>query len=106
MALVFAVLLTAGFAPLVAIPLDCMILGLPIELSSIGFTLSVDSIIWWWVNVAPRCIPGCLASFALFLSVFLLMQLSVSSKERAADGGVLGEARARTAEKQGIRVRF
>lgn len=90
MALVFAALLTAGFAPLVAIPLDCMILGLPIKLSSIGFTLSVDSIIWWWVNVAPHCIPGCLASFVLFLSVFLLMQLSVSSKERAADGGVLG----------------
>ena len=36
MALVFAALLTAGFAPLVAIPLDCLILGLPIELSSIG----------------------------------------------------------------------
>lgn len=96
MALVFAALLTAGFAPLVAIPLDCMILGLPIELSSIGFTLSVDSIIWWWVNVAPHCIPGCLASFVLFLSVFLPMELSVSSKERAADGGVLGEARVKT----------
>lgn len=73
MALAFAALLTAGLAPLVAIPLDCVVLGLPIELSSIGFALSVDSIIWWWVNVAPHCIPGCLASFALFLSIFLLM---------------------------------
>lgn len=96
MALVCAVMLTAGFAPFVAIPLYCVIFGLPIELSSIGFTLSVDSIIWWWVNVAPHCIPGCLASFALFLSVFLLMQLSASSKERAADGGVLGEARVKS----------
>lgn len=96
MALVFAALLTVGFAPLVAIPLDCVILGVPIELSSIGFTLSVDSIIWWWINVAPHCVLGCLASFALFLSVFMLMQLSASSKERAADGGVLGEARVKT----------
>lgn len=93
MALVFAALLTAGFAPLVAIPLDCVVLGLPIELSSIGFALSADSIVWWWINVAPHCIPGCLASFALFLSVYMLMQLSASSKERAADGGVLGGAR-------------
>lgn len=96
MALVFAALLTAGFAPLIAIPLDCMILGFPIELSSIGFTLSVDNTIWWWINVGPHCVPGCLASFALFLSVFVLMQLSASSKERAADGGVLGEARVKT----------
>ena len=116
MALVFAALLTAGFAPLIAIPLDCMILGFPIELSSIGFTLSVDNTIWWWINVGPHCVPGCLASFALFLSVFVLMQLSASSKERAADGGAgengagdhpgLGDlGRARTAEKQRIRVR-
>lgn len=96
MALVFAALLTAGFAPLIAIPLDCMILGFPIELSSIGFTLSVDNTIWWWINVGPHCVPGCLASFALFLSVFVLMQLSASSKERTADGGVLGEARVKT----------
>ena len=96
MALVFAALLTAGFAPLIAIPLDCMILGFPIELSSIGFTLSVDNTIWWWINMEPHCVPGCLASFALFLSVFVLMQLSASSKERAADGGVLGEARVKT----------
>ena len=93
MALVFATLLTAGFAPLVAIPLECVILGLPIELSSLGFTMSVDGIIWWWANEASRCILGCLALFILFLLVFTLMQLSASSKERAADGGVLGEAR-------------
>ena len=58
MALVFAALLTAGFAPLIAIPLDCMILGFPIELSSIGFTLSVDNTIWWWINVGPHCVPA------------------------------------------------
>lgn len=106
MALVFAALLTAGFAPLIAIPLDCMILGFPIELSSIGFTLSVDNTIWWWINVGPHCVPGCLASFALFLSVFVLMQLSASSKERAADGGVLGEARVKRGRRPSGARRF
>ena len=120
MALVFAALLTAGFAPLIAIPLDCMILGFPIELSSIGFTLSVDNTIWWWINVGPHCVPGCLASFALFLSVscscsYRLLE-GASAVRRCTWGGAgengagdhpgLGDlGRARTAEKQRIRVR-
>lgn len=120
MALVFAALLTAGFAPLIAIPLDCMILGFPIELSSIGFTLSVDNTIWWWINVGPHCVPAvsprsrCSCRYSCSCSYRLPRRsepptevyLGSAGENGAGDHPGLGDlGRARTAEKQRIRVR-
>ena len=121
MALVFAALLTAGFAPLIAIPLDCMILGFPIELSSIGFTLSVDNTIWWWINVGASLRPW-LSRLVRAVPVGIRAHAAIgflegASRRRRCTWGGAGEngagdhpglgdlGRARTAEKQRIRVR-
>lgn len=92
-ALVASIVLAALACPMLAVPIDRLVAGLPLDASTIPATFDVGTVLGWWLSgTFILCPAGTALTLLIMLCACALIAYSSSLNARAEDGGVLGDA--------------
>lgn len=93
-ALIASIVLAVLACPVLAIPIDRLVAGLPLDASAIPTTFDAGTVLWWWLSGTFALYPaGTALTLLLSLCTCALIAYSSTLNARAEDGGVLGDAR-------------
>lgn len=93
-ALIASIVLVVLACPVLAIPIDRLVAGLPLDASAIPTTFDAGTVLWWWLSGTFALYPaGTALTLLLSLCTCALIAYSSTLNARAEDGGVLGDAR-------------
>lgn len=96
-ALVASIVLAALACPALASPIDRLVAGLPLDVSSLPSALDAATVLGWWLSGSfTACPAGTALTLLLSLCVCTLIAYSSALNARAEDGGVLGDAHVKT----------
>lgn len=96
-ALVASIVLAALACPVLAVPIDRLVAGLPLDATAVPAALDPGAVLGWWLSGAfALCPAGTALTLLLSLCTCALLAWSSSLSARAEDGGVLGDAHVRT----------
>lgn len=96
-ALVASIVLAALACPALASPIDRLVAGLPLDVSSLPSALDAATVLGWWLSGSfTVCPAGTALTLLLSLCVCTLIAYSSALNARAEDGGVLGDAHVKT----------
>ena len=96
-ALVASIVLAALACPALASPIDRLVAGLPLDVSSLPSALDAATVLGWWLSGSFTAYPaGTALTLLLSLCVCTLIAYSSALNARAEDGGVLGDAHVKT----------
>lgn len=95
-ALIASTVLAMLVCPVLAVPIDRLVAGLPLDASAIPTTLDAGTVLGWWLSgTFVLCPAGTALTLLLSLCTCTLIAYSSALNARAEDGGVLGDARVR-----------
>lgn len=96
-ALVASIVLAALACPALASPIDRLVAGLPLDVSSLPSALDAATVLGWWLSGSfTACLAGTALTLLLSLCACTLIAYSSALNARAEDGGVLGDAHVKT----------
>lgn len=96
-ALVASIVLAALACPALASPIDRLVAGLPLDVSSLPSALDAATVLGWWLSGSfTACPAGTALTLLLSLCACTLIAYSSALNARAEDGGVLGDAHVKT----------
>lgn len=96
-ALVASIVLAALACPALASPIDRLVAGLPLDVSSLPSALDAATVLGWWLSGSFTAYPaGTALTLLLSLCACSLIAYSSALNARAEDGGVLGDAHVKT----------
>lgn len=96
-ALVASIVLAALACPALASPIDRLVAGLPLDVSSLPSALDAATVLGWWLSGSfTACPAGTTLTLLLSLCACTLIAYSSALNARAEDGGVLGDAHVKT----------
>ncbi len=96
-ALVASIVLAALACPALASPIDRLVAGLPLDVSSLPSALDAATVLGWWLSGSfTACPAGTALTLLLSLCACTLIAYSSAPNARAEDGGVLGDAHVKT----------
>ena len=96
-ALVASIVLAALACPALASPIDRLVAGLPLDVSSLPSALDAATVLGWWLSGSfTACPAGTALTLLLPLCACTLIAYSSALNARAEDGGVLGDAHVKT----------
>ena len=96
-ALIASIVLAVPACPVLAVPIDRLVTGLPLDATAAPAALDPGAILGWWLSGTFALFPsGTALTLLLSLSTCALLAWSSSLSARAEDGGVLGDAHVRT----------
>ena len=92
-ALIASIVLAALACPVLAVTVDRLVAGLPLDASAIPTTFDAGTVLGWWLSgTFALCPAGTALTLLLSLCTCTLLAWSSALNDRAEDGGVLGEA--------------
>lgn len=98
-ALVASIVLAALACPALASPIDRLVAGLPLDVSSLPSALDAATVLGWWLSGSfTACPAGTALTLLLSLCACTLIAYSSALNARAEDGGVLGDAHVKTGQ--------
>lgn len=96
-AFVASIVLAALACPALASPIDRLVAGLPLDVSSLPSALDAATVLGWWLSGSfTACLAGTALTLLLSLCACTLIAYSSALNARAEDGGVLGDAHVKT----------
>lgn len=96
-ALVASIVLAMLACPVLAVPIDRLVAGLPLDASAVPTAFDPGTVLGWWLSgTFALCPAGTALTLLLSLCTCALLAWSSAINARAEDGGVLGDARVRT----------
>ena len=92
-ALVASMVLAMLACPMLAVPIDRLVAGLPLDVSTVPTAFDAGAVIGWWLSgTFALCPTGTTLTLLLSLCTCALIAYSSSFNARAEDGGILGDA--------------
>lgn len=96
-AFVASMVLAMLACPMLAVPIDRLVAGLPLDASTVPTAFDAGAVIGWWLSgTFALCPTGTTLTLLLSLCTCALLAWSSALNARAEDGGVLGDAHVKT----------
>lgn len=95
-ALVASIVLAVPACPVLAVPIDRLVTGLPLDATAVPAAFDAETALGWWLSgTFALCPAGTVITLLISLCTCALVAWSSSLNARAEDGGILGDAHVR-----------